>query len=124
MLRSRLINGMHAIEQRPSFSAMSGNRFVLGLGTSGPQVMEGLHGVPFAHPLGRMRETLDVIRLAFAGERIRADGPNVRLPLPDGEGRDGVLGWLHSVARSHVDTKNIAELMLRNGARGTLEAPP
>ena len=53
-----------------TLAAMSGNRFALGLGTSGPQVMEGLHGVPFAHPLGRMRETLDVIRLAFAGERI------------------------------------------------------
>ena len=70
-----------------TLAAMSGNRFALGLGTSGPQVMEGLHGVPFAHPLGRMRETLDVIRLAFAGERISADGEHVRLPLPDSEGK-------------------------------------
>ena len=70
-----------------TLAAMSGNRFALGLGTSGPQVMEGLHGVPFAHPLGRMRETLDVIRLAFAGERITADGKHVRLPLPDSEGK-------------------------------------
>ncbi|MGH9133691.1 MAG: LLM class flavin-dependent oxidoreductase [Ilumatobacteraceae bacterium] len=70
-----------------TLAAMSGNRFVLGLGTSGPQVMEGLHGVPFAHPLGRMRETLDVIRLAFAGERITAGGEHVRLPLPGSEGK-------------------------------------
>lgn len=70
-----------------TLAAMSGNRFALGLGTSGPQVMEGLHGVSFTHPLGRMRETLDVIRLAFAGERITADGKHVRLPLPDSEGK-------------------------------------
>ena len=70
-----------------TLAEMSGNRFALGLGTSGPQVMEGLHGVPFAHPLGRMRETLDVIRLAFAGERISADGDHLRLPLPDSEGK-------------------------------------
>ncbi len=70
-----------------TLAAMSGNRFALGLGTSGPQVMEGLHGVPFAHPLGRMRETLDVIRLAFAGERISLDGRHVQLPLPDSEGK-------------------------------------
>lgn len=66
---------------------ISDDRFLLGLGASGPQVMEGLHGVDFAHPLGRMRETIDVIRQAFAGERIEYDGRHVQLPLPGGEGK-------------------------------------
>lgn len=66
---------------------LSDNRFVLGLGASGPQVMEGLHGVPFAHPLGRMRETIDIIRQAFAGERIAYEGHHLNLPLPGGEGK-------------------------------------
>ena len=62
-------------------------RFSLGLGASGPQVMEGLHGVPFARPLTRMRETIEVVRLAEAGERLALDGDQIRLPLPGGEGR-------------------------------------
>ncbi|GAA2553418.1 LLM class flavin-dependent oxidoreductase [Pseudonocardia hydrocarbonoxydans] len=66
---------------------MSGGRFVLGLGSSGPQVIEGLHGVPFAHPLGRTRETVAVIRSVFAGERVAHDGRHVRIPLPGGDGR-------------------------------------
>jgi len=70
-----------------TLAEMSGNRFMLGLGASGPQVMEGLHGVPFAHPLGRMRETLDIIRQAFAGDRIAYKGRHLRLPLPGGQGK-------------------------------------
>lgn len=70
-----------------TLAALSGGRFVLGLGTSGPQVVEGLHGVPFDHPLGRMRETLDVIELAMAGERIAYEGRHLTLPLPGGEGK-------------------------------------
>ncbi|MEL7156939.1 MAG: LLM class flavin-dependent oxidoreductase [Actinomycetota bacterium] len=70
-----------------TLASMSDNRFVLGLGASGPQVMEGLHGVPFAHPLGRMRETIDVIRQAFAGDRIAYQGRHLQLPLPGGEGK-------------------------------------
>ncbi|MCP3989413.1 MAG: LLM class flavin-dependent oxidoreductase [Actinomycetia bacterium] len=70
-----------------TLAKMSGDRFILGLGASGPQVMEGLHGVAFAHPLGRMRETIDVIRQAFAGDRISYDGTHLKLPLPAGEGK-------------------------------------
>jgi F420-dependent oxidoreductase-like protein len=62
-------------------------RFALGLGVSGPQVLEGLHGVPFAHPLGRMRETLEVVRAVFAGEKVAYEGEHVRIPLPGGAGR-------------------------------------
>ena len=66
---------------------ITGGRFSLGLGASGPQVIEGLHGVPFARPLTRMRETIEVIRMAEAGERLELDGEQVRLPLPGGEGK-------------------------------------
>jgi F420-dependent oxidoreductase-like protein len=66
---------------------MSAGRFVLGVGTSGPQVMEGWHGVRFDRPLTRTRETIEIIRLITAGERLRYDGEIHRLPLPDGPGR-------------------------------------
>ncbi|MFJ1761063.1 LLM class flavin-dependent oxidoreductase [Amycolatopsis sp. NPDC088138] len=65
---------------------LSGGRFALGLGASGPQVIEGLHGVPFAKPLTRMRETVEIIRRAFAGEKISFSGKAFEIPLP-GEAR-------------------------------------
>ena len=70
-----------------TLARISGGRFLLGLGASGPQVMEGLHGVRFDHPLGRMRETIEIIRLAFAGERISYRGRHYELPLPGGQGK-------------------------------------
>lgn len=70
-----------------TLAEMSGNRFLLGLGVSGPQVVEGLHGQPFAHPLGRMRDTIAIIRQAFAGERIQHPGRHLTLPRPGGEGK-------------------------------------
>jgi F420-dependent oxidoreductase-like protein len=66
---------------------LSGGRFLLGLGASGPQVLEGLHGIPFAHPLTRMRETVAIVRSVFTGEKIRFDGSQHTIPLPGGEGR-------------------------------------
>ena len=70
-----------------SLAAISGNRFKLGLGASGPQVVEGLQGQPFAKPLRRMRETIEIVRLAFRGEKLVYDGEFHRLPLPGGEGK-------------------------------------
>ncbi len=66
---------------------LSGGRFLLGLGVSGPQVMEGLHGVPFAHPLARMRETVQIVRSAFTGEKLSFAGSQYRIPWPGGEAR-------------------------------------
>ena len=66
---------------------LSGGRFVLGVGTSGPQVTEGWHGVDFAKPVTRTRETIDIIRLVTAGERLAYDGEVFHLPLPGGEGK-------------------------------------
>ena len=70
-----------------TLSSLCDNRFILGLGVSGPQVIEGLHGQSFAHPLGRMRETIEIIRMAFAGERIAYQGRHFTLPRPGGEGK-------------------------------------
>ena len=70
-----------------SLASMTGGRFVLGLGTSGPQVIEGLHGVPFNPAYTRLRETVEIIRLATSGERLSYEGKAYRLPLPGGEGR-------------------------------------
>jgi len=70
-----------------SMAAISDNRFILGLGASGPQVVEGLQGKPFAQPLRRMRETIEIVRLAFAGDKLEYHGRHHELPLPGGEGK-------------------------------------
>src|SRR4051794_26836824 len=70
-----------------SMQALSGGRFLLGLGTSGPQVMEGWHGVRFTAPLAMTRETIEILRTVTAGERLVHDGTVYRLPLPDSAGR-------------------------------------
>ena len=67
-----------------SLSSMSGGRFMLGLGTSGPVVIEGWHGVPFARPYTRLRETVEIVRLATSGERLAYEGLAHRLPLKQG----------------------------------------
>ena len=70
-----------------SLNSISGGRFILGLGTSGPQVIEGWHGVPFARPIRRTRELIEIVRMATSGERVEYDGEVYTLPLPGGEGR-------------------------------------
>src|SRR5204863_9981547 len=70
-----------------TLAMMSQGRFLLGLGSSGPQVIEGLHGVPFAHPLGRMRETVEIVRRVCAGEKLTYEGRRFTLPLPGGDAR-------------------------------------
>jgi len=70
-----------------SLASMSKDRFALGLGVSGPQVVEGLHGVPFAMPLGRLREYVDILKIALSGEKIAYSGRHYTLPRPGG-GRD------------------------------------
>ena len=70
-----------------TLDTLSGGRFRLGLGVSGPQVSEGWHGVRFAKPLGRTREYVDIVRRALTRERLRYDGEHFQLPLPDGPGK-------------------------------------
>jgi F420-dependent oxidoreductase-like protein len=66
--------------------AVSGGRFVLGLGVSGPQVIEGWHGVAYDDPIGRTAEVVDICRRVWRREVLVHDGPNYHLPLPAGEG--------------------------------------
>jgi F420-dependent oxidoreductase-like protein len=66
---------------------LSGGRFLLGLGTSGPQVSEGFHGVRFGRQLQRTREYVAVVRMALAHQKIEFHGETLDLPLPDGPGK-------------------------------------
>jgi F420-dependent oxidoreductase-like protein len=70
-----------------TMAAISGDRFILGLGASGPQVVEGLQGQSFARPLTRMRETIEIVRMAFRGDKLHYDGKHHVLPRPGGEGK-------------------------------------
>ena len=65
---------------------VSGGRFRLGIGTSGPQVMEGFHGVPFDAPLGRTREVVEICRQVWRRERVDYPGQHYQIPLPAGRG--------------------------------------
>lgn len=69
-----------------TLSNLSSGRFLLGLGASGPQVMEGLHGVAFDRPLTRVAETIDIVRQAFTGAKVSHSGTAFQLPRPGGEG--------------------------------------
>lgn len=70
-----------------SLEVLSGGRFRLGIGTSGPQVMEGWHGVRFNAPVSMTRETIEIVRMIARGDKLRHDGRVYQLPLPDGPGR-------------------------------------
>ena len=69
-----------------TLAQLSGGRFLLGLGVSGPQVLEGLHGIPFGRPLARMRETVEIVRSVMAGEKVSFTGSHYRIPLPGAKG--------------------------------------
>ena len=94
--RIKLATGIMQVTARtPAMAAMtaltlndlSGGRFVLGLGASGPQVVEGLHGVRYHPPLTRLKETVEICRMIFAGEKVRYQGKVFQMPLPDSEGK-------------------------------------
>jgi F420-dependent oxidoreductase-like protein len=66
---------------------LSDGRMLLGIGSSGPQVSEGWHGVRFGKQLQRTREYIAVVRMALARERVEFHGETIELPLPDGPGK-------------------------------------
>jgi F420-dependent oxidoreductase-like protein len=65
---------------------LSGGRAILGLGASGPQVIEGFHGVPYDHPVGRTREIIDICRRVWRRETLEHHGRSYDVPLPEGSG--------------------------------------
>ena len=94
--RIQLATGiMQTTARTPAMTAMSAltlhdlteGRFVLGLGASGPQVVEGLHSVRYNPPLSRLRETVDICRMIFAGDKVQYQGKVYQMPLPDSEGK-------------------------------------
>ncbi|MGN6679770.1 MAG: LLM class F420-dependent oxidoreductase [Streptosporangiaceae bacterium] len=93
--RLQLASGIMQLYTRtPTLTAMtaagldyvSGGRFNLGIGVSGPQVIEGWHGVPYDAPIGRTRETIEICRAVWRRARLVHDGKNYKIPLPPGQG--------------------------------------
>ncbi|MFQ5416949.1 MAG: LLM class flavin-dependent oxidoreductase [Myxococcota bacterium] len=70
-----------------SMAGVTRGRFLLGLGNSGPQVVEGLHGQPFERPVARLRELVEIVRMALRGEKLEYDGREFVLPRPGGDGK-------------------------------------
>lgn len=97
-----------------SLDGLSGGRFRLGLGVSGPQVSEGWHGVPFAHPLERTREYVEIVRSALRREPLLYNGAHWSLPLPGGLGKTLKLGMhpLRSVVPVYLAAIGMASLRL------------
>ena len=94
--RIKLATGIMQVTARtPAMTAMTaltlhdltGGRFILGLGASGPQVVEGLHGTRYNPALSRLKETVEICRMIFAGEKVNYQGKVFQLPLPDSEGK-------------------------------------
>lgn len=83
-----------------TLDTLSGGRFRLGLGVSGPQVSEGWHGVRFDKPLARTREYSDIVKLALSRQKVKYEGQHYVLPLPDGPGKALQL-TVHPV-REHI----------------------
>ena len=93
--RVELASGiMQMYSRTPTLTAMtaagidyvSDGRFSLGIGASGPQVIEGWHGVPYDAPVGRARETIEICRAVWRREVLRYDGKHYQIPLPEGQG--------------------------------------
>ena len=81
---------------------LSGGRFTLGLGASGPQVIEGWHGVPYDAPLGRSREVIEICRMVWRRERLAYQGAFYRLPLEGGTGLGKPLKLINHPVRERI----------------------
>ncbi|OBK89314.1 LLM class F420-dependent oxidoreductase [Mycolicibacter sinensis] len=109
--RVELVSGVLPIYTRtPALLAMtaagldfvSDGRFRLGIGTSGPQVVEGFHGVPFDAPLGRTREVVEICRAVWRRERVSFEGKHYQLPLPGGTGLGKPLKMINHPVRERI----------------------
>ncbi|MCT2582243.1 LLM class F420-dependent oxidoreductase [Actinophytocola gossypii] len=84
---------------------VSGGRFTLGIGASGPQVVEGFHGVPYRAPLGRAREVAGICRAVWRREEVRHDGTHFQVPLSaerGGSGQGKALKLINTPVRERI----------------------
>ena len=81
---------------------VSGGRFTLGLGTSGPQVIEGWHGVPYDAPVGHTRELIEICRMVWRRERLDYHGRHYTLPLDGGTGLGKPLKLINHPVRERI----------------------
>ena len=106
---------------------VSDGRFTLGIGASGPQVIEGFHGVPYTAPLGRTREIIEICRKVWRRERVQHEGRHYTLPLPPerGTGLGKALKLINHPVRAEIpimvaaighepDLKHHHDLLLAN----------
>jgi F420-dependent oxidoreductase-like protein len=109
--RVQIASGILPIYSRtPALTAMtaagldyvSGGRFTLGLGTSGPQVIEGWHGVPYDAPIGRTREVVEICRAVWRRERVAYAGKHYTLPYPGGTGLGKPLKLINHPVRERI----------------------
>ncbi|HJM98710.1 MAG TPA: LLM class F420-dependent oxidoreductase [Acidimicrobiales bacterium] len=102
---------MHAM----TLDALSEGRFCLGIGVSGPQVIEGWHGQPFGKPIQRTRETIDILRKILQREDpVTASGPNLPLPYP----KDAVGSWGLGKPLKLINTPLRSDIPIFLGAEG------
>ena len=109
--RMQIASGIFQLYSRtPALTAMtaagldyvSGGRFTLGLGASGPQVIEGWHGVPYDAPIGRAREIIEICRMVWRRERLAYQGRYYQLPLEGGTGLGKPLKLINHPVRERI----------------------
>jgi F420-dependent oxidoreductase-like protein len=109
--RVQIASGIFQLYSRtPALTAMtaagldyvSGGRFMLGLGASGPQVIEGWHGVPYDAPIGRAREVIEICRMVWRRERLSYQGRYYQLPLQGGTGLGKPLKLINHPVRDRI----------------------
>ncbi len=109
--RMQIASGIFQLYSRtPALTAMtaagldyvSGGRFTLGLGASGPQVIEGWHGVPYDAPIGRAREVIEICRMVWRRERLEYRGRYYQLPLAGGTGLGKPLKLINHPVRERI----------------------
>jgi F420-dependent oxidoreductase-like protein len=109
--RLQIASGILQLYSRtPALTAMtaagldyvSGGRFMLGIGASGPQVIEGWHGVPYDAPVGRAREIIEICRMVWRRERLVYQGRYYKLPLAGGTGLGKPLKLINHPVRERI----------------------
>jgi F420-dependent oxidoreductase-like protein len=110
--RVQIASGIFPLYSRtPALTAMtaagldfvSGGRFTLGLGASGPQVIEGWHGVPYDAPIGRAREVIEICRMVWRRERLAYQGRYYQLPLEGHPVRERIPIALAAIGPKNVE---------------------